>query len=189
MAMITDKRPVTPEELLKLSDEDRLELVDGQLVSTEMSGFAALVASRINRRLGNVIEPGQLGVLLTSDASYQCFADDPARIRRPDVSFLHRSRIKAEYLEGHIPIAPDLAVEVVSPNDLFYDVRRKANEYIRSGVRLVWVVNPQQREVEVYRADGTYSLVENGSSLDGEDVIPGFSCPLAELFESPRLGA
>jgi Uma2 family endonuclease len=93
--------------------------------------------------------------------------------------------MRPEYLTGHIPIAPDLAVEIVSPNDLFVEVRRKASEYMRAGVRLTWIVNPDEREVQVYRGNGTYLLVQNGDALDGEDVIPGFRCPLAEIFLPP----
>jgi Uma2 family endonuclease len=91
--------------------------------------------------------------------------------------------MRAEYLEGHIPIPPDLAVEVVSPNDLFYDVQQKVGEYLQAGVRLVWIVNPRTREVHVYRGDGGFQLLKNGDSLDGAEVVPGFRCPLAEIFQ------
>lgn len=189
MSTVLGKPQFTPDDVLAMPHGERYELVDGQLVSTEMSGIAAWIASRINRRLGDVNDAQGLGAVLTSDASYQCFAEDPDRIRRPDVSFIHRSRMRPQYLIGHIPIAPDLAVEVVSPNDLFFDVRRKAGEYMRAGVRLIWVVNPEEREVQVYRGNGTYQLVQNGESLDGEDVIPGFRCPLAEIFQPPPMDA
>lgn len=187
MSTVVGKSRFTPDDLLQMPSEERFELVDGQLVSTEMSGLAAAVASRIVRRLGNIVESQQLGVVFTSDASYRCFAEEPDRVRRPDASFIHRSRLRPEYLQGHISISPDLAVEVVSPNDLFFDVRRKAGEYVRAGVRLVWVVNPEEREVQVFRGNGTYLLVQNGDSLDGEDVVPGFRCPLAEIFQLPPM--
>jgi Uma2 family endonuclease len=189
MSTVVGKSRFTPDDLLRMPSDERFELVDGQLVRDEMSGIAAAVALRIGRRLGNIVEPQELGVAFTSDASYQCFAEEPDRVRRPDVSFIHRSRMRPEYLQGHIPIAPDLAVEVVSPNDLFFDVRRKAGEYVRAGVRLVWVVNPEEREVQVFRGNGTYLLVQNGDSLDGEEVVPGFRCPLAEVFELPPMDA
>jgi Uma2 family endonuclease len=136
-----------------------------------------------------VVDAQALGVVFTSDASFQCFPEEPDRVRRPDVSFIHRMRMQSDYLRGHIPVPPDLAVEVVSPNDLFFDVRRKAGEYVRAGVRLVWVVNPEEREVQVFRGNGTYQLVQNGDSLDGEDVVSGFRCSLTEIFQPPPMGA
>lgn len=188
MATAIGKSQYTPEDLLKMPDEEHFELVDGQLVRKEMSLLAAFVAALINQRLGNVVGPQQLGVVLTSDATYQCYAEEPDRVRRPDVSFIQRSRMRQQFLEGHIPIAPDLAVEVVSPNDLFYDVQGKVREYLRAGVRLVWVANPQEREVHLYRANGSYVLLREGDALDGEDVVPGFRCPLAEIFQRPPMG-
>lgn len=187
MSTLLAKKHFTPDDVLRLSGEERYELVDGQLVRTEMSLLAAWVAAQLVRRIMSIIEAQQLGVVMTSDASYQCFPDDPDKIRRPDVSFIHRSRMRSEYLEGHVPIAPDLAVEVVSPNNSFFEVRQKVAEYLQAHVRLVWVVNPNLREVEVYRASGGYQLVQNGDSLDGEDVVPGFRCPLAEIFQPPPM--
>ncbi|MEX2173388.1 MAG: Uma2 family endonuclease [Pirellulaceae bacterium] len=187
MSTVLGKSQFTPADVLSLSGDERFELADGQLVRKEMSALAAVVASRINRRLGNIVEPQALGTVFTSDASYRCFPEEPDRVRRPDVSFIDRSRMRPEYLEGHVPIAPDLAVEVASQSDLFIDVRRKAGEYVRAGVRLVWIVNPEEREIQVFRANGTYLLVQNGDSLDGEDVVPGFRCPLAEIFQPPPM--
>jgi Uma2 family endonuclease len=183
MSTMLAKPRFTPDDMLRLSGGERYELVAGQLVRTEMSALAALVALRIGRWLANTVEPQQLGIVMTSDASYRCFPDDPDRIRRPDVSFIRRARMRREYLEGHVPIPPDLAVEVVSPNNTFFEVRQKVNEYLHAKVPLVWVVNPDLREVEVYRANGTYQLVAGGEDLDGEEVIPGFRCPLREIFQ------
>jgi Uma2 family endonuclease len=187
--MITAPRKArfTPDDLLMMEGDERFELVDGHLVSTDMSGLAAAIASRLVLRLAALVESQNLGLVMTSDASYRCFAEDVERVRRPDVSFIERSRLRPELLIGHIPIAPDLAVEVVSPGDLFVDVRRKVGEYLRAGVRLVWVINPDEAEVQVFRVGGTYSLVRSGEFLDGESVVPGLSIPLAELFAIPAL--
>lgn len=187
--MITAPRKArfTPDDLLAMEGDERFELVDGHLVSTDMSGLAAAIASRLVLRLAALVESQNLGLVMTSDASYRCFAEDVERVRRPDVSFIERSRLRPELLIGHIPIAPDLAVEVVSPGDLFVDVRRKVGEYLRAGVRLVWVINPDEAEVQVFRVGGTYSLVRSGETLDGEEVVPGLRIPLAELFAIPAL--
>lgn len=124
--------------------------------------------------------------MLPADASYQCFADDPTKVRKPDVSFIQASRLSAsERPTGHCQIAPDLAVEVVSPNDLFEDVSRKVEEYLAAGVRLVWVIDPKAERVFIYRHDESATILTNKDSLDGEDVVPGFLCAIADLFKPP----
>jgi Uma2 family endonuclease len=189
MSTVTGKSRFTPEDVLRLEGEERFELVDGQLVSIEMSALAAIVTSRINAYVTHYVSPRELGVVLNSEASFQCYTDDPDRIRRPDTSFIERSRMQPEYLEGHIPIPPDLAIEVVSPNDRFYDVQDKVVEYLQAGVRLVWVLNPKTREIHVYPSGGLSTVLKIGDALDGGVVIPGFRCPLAEIFAPLPMGA
>lgn len=95
----------------------------------------------------------------------------------------------AELERGFLRIAPDLAVEVVSPNDTVYEVDEKVEELLAAGVRLVWVLNPETRIVEVHRLDGTVSKLHVADELSGEDVLPGFTCPVAELFDVSGLVA
>ena len=85
-------------------------------------------------------------------------------------------------------IPPDLVVEVVSPNDLAYEIDEKVQEYLDAGVQLVWVVNPALRTVRIYRADGTISGLHESDELSGENIVPGFHCPIANLFP-PRPAA
>lgn len=85
---------------------------------------------------------------------------------------------------GHGQIAPDLAVEVVSPNDLFEDVSRNVEEYLAAGVRLVWVIDPKAELVFIYRDDESATILTNKGSLDGEDVVPGFLCAIADGVDS-----
>jgi Uma2 family endonuclease len=96
---------------------------------------------------------------------------------------IRKGRLPGErFPEGYVRIAPDLAVEVISPNDLAYEVDDKVEEYLRAGVRLVWVVNPQTRTVRIHRADGSIAQRREGEDLTGDDVLPGFVCPLAAVF-------
>ena len=174
---------ITPEELLKLPDGERYELVDGELVEGVMSGESVWVAGRLFRRIDEYCETHRLGIVLTDGQSYQCFPDDEDRIRRPDVSFVKAGRLPLNQFEqGHCRIAPDLAAEVVSPNDLFADVERKANEYLSAGVHLVWVLNPETQTILVYRPDGSMAHLSSKNELDGESVLPGFKCPVKSLF-------
>ena len=121
-----------------------------------------------------------------ADASYQCYPDDPRKVRRPDVSFIRADRLPAEEdREGHCRIAPDLAVEVISPNDLYTDVDEKVEEYLAAGVRQVWVLNPSTRTLRVHRCDGTQNYLREQDELTGEDVVPGFRCRVGALFAIP----
>lgn len=107
-------------------------------------------------------------------------------MRRADASFIHKDRLPLiEELQGHCPVAPDIAAEVVSPNDLYYEVEEKVEEYLDAGVKLVWVVNPPTRTVRVHRADGTVTDLGEEDELSGEDVLPGFRCRVRDLFEDP----
>jgi Uma2 family endonuclease len=108
-------------------------------------------------------------------------------VRKADVSFIRLDRQTAAQAieEGHCPIAPDLAVEVLSPNDLAYEVALKVSEYLRAGVRLVWVVHPEVRTVEVHRPQGAGVILHEQDELSSEDVLPGFRCRVADLFVMP----
>ena len=85
------------------------------------------------------------------------------------------------------PLRPDLAVEVLSPNDLIYDVDEKIREYLDAGVKLIWIINPEQQTVTVYRADGSAARLTETDTLDGQQVVPGFSCLVGEFFQSVEL--
>lgn len=177
----------TPEDLLKMPDGDRYELVNGHLVERTMSLWSSYVAGEVYGRVRNHCRQHQLGWPLPEGTTYQCFPGDPAKVRRADVSFFRLGRISAEQAlaEGHVRIAPDLAVEVISPNDVLYDVHAKVAEFLSAGVRLVWVVNPQTRWVEVHRAEGTGTILRENDELDGEQVLPGFRCRVGDLFLPP----
>ena len=152
-----------------------------------MSLWSSYVAGEIHGQLRDFSRGKKRGWLLPADASYQCFPDDPGKVRRPDVSFIRLERLSLAQAseEGHITIAPDLAVEVVSPNDNLYDVDEKVQAYLRAGVCLVWVVNPRARTVEVHRAKGMGTILREQDELSGEDVLPGFRCRVSDLFVAP----
>src|SRR5262249_18541301 len=112
-----------------------------------------------------------------------CFPDAPTKVRKPDVSFIKRGRLPGERLpKGHAPIAPNLAVEVLSPRDFSTRTNKKIQEYLQAGVSLVWIIDPEMRIVRVHRKDGFITELHENDELTGEDVLPGFCCLVSEIL-------
>ena len=178
-----NKTRYTPEDLLAMPDGKAYELVDGRLVERNMGAESSWIGGRLHSRLDWFCEEHHLGWVWPADNGYQCFAHAPKLVRRPDVSFIRAGRLPGDALPtGYIRIAPDLAVEVVSPNDLVAELDEKLEDYQKAGVRLVWVIYPESRTVSVYRGDGSASRLHQHEALSGEDVIPGFRCEVGSLF-------
>lgn len=169
--------------LLSLSDGEHYELVDLMPVEKVMGAEAEHVALGLARLLFNHCADRKLGLVFGSKTSYRCFPDDPQRVRQPDASVVRAGRLDGDRPpRGFITVAPDLAVEVISPNDLYEDVEERVTEYRAAGVPLVWVINPSTRTVLIRRLDRTCAEVGPDGELSGEDVIPGFACKVADLF-------
>lgn len=177
------KTRYTPEEVLALPDSDHFELVRGKLVERNVGVLSSMVAVNLIYLLAAFCKSQGWTWLFDCSCGYRCFPNDPMTFRRPDVSFIRQDRMSAEELKkGFILIPPDLAVEVVSPKDLAYEIGGKIEEYLSAGVPLIWVVNPEQRTVHVYRADGSVSLLHERDEMSGEHILPGFRCHVSELF-------
>jgi Uma2 family endonuclease len=176
------------EEFLRWPEAGRFELVDGYLVEAGMGAESSWLNNRIGRHLDVFCDRTGAGWVMGSETHYRCFAD-PDRFRKPDVSFVRSGRFENETPPtGEVRIAPDLAVEVVSPNEEAMALEGKTHEYLSAGVRLIWVVYPQLRSVTIHRADGSLARLREGTPgavLSGEDVLPGFAVTLAELFRPP----
>src|SRR5262249_26184321 len=173
----------TPEELLAMPDAGRYELVAGQLKERKVNLLSTVIAGEFHRDLGDHCHEHNLGWLPSAQQGYRCFPWEPGLVRMADVSFIRTERLTPErWNEGLCPIPPDLAVEVVSPNDEVAELDEKVKDYLRAGVKLVWVVRPAFPAVEVFRSDGTLSWLRAEDELSGEDVIPGFRCRVGDLF-------
>jgi Uma2 family endonuclease len=166
-----------------MPDGKHHELVDGQLVERSVSAASGIAAAKLGSQLVAFCEAQGLGWILSSACGYRCFSKYPNQVRRPSVSYISRDRLSADQASaGYVTIAPDLAVEVVSPRDLAYEVDTKVQEYLDAGVKLVWVVSPPTRTVRVYRGDGSSTGLREADELSGETVLPGFRCRVGELF-------
>lgn len=179
---------ITPDDLLRMRDGGKgLELVNGELKELNVSKESSHVAGQLFFRIKQFCDANQPAWVYPEGTSYRCFPDDAARVRRADTSLITLNRMPvAEYKdEGHCTTVPDLVAEVISPNDLAEEVDEKRDEWLAAGVRLVWIVSPATRTVRVHRADGGYAFLRNADALTAPDILPGFSCPVADLFRLP----
>ncbi len=177
--------------LLQLPEyaDGRFEIIEGEVVAMSPTGFTHgrqsgyitffLVEYALHSGLGYV----------TTDTGYYA-ADDDETLLGPDVAFIRMERLDDPDSQQFVPAMPDLAVEVKSPNDSYAFIRRKAELYLRRGTRLVWLVYPDQRVVEVCRLDDAGKLqidsVSADGALSGEDVLPGFTLELSRVFSQAR---
>jgi Uma2 family endonuclease len=181
----TEKKVWTDEEFIALSkDGQRYEIVNGELIDMGNSGaLHGYVCSLLIAALTSYIASSKLGVVLDSSTA---FTMKNGNRRSPDISFFAKERLKgmAELPSGFLDGAPDLAVEVLSPGNTVEEIHNKLVEYFENGTRLAWVVHPGERFVLVYRsAQEPDRLLKSTDSLDGEEVVPGFTLPLANLFQ------
>jgi Uma2 family endonuclease len=165
-------------------DRKGFEEIDGVWVEKKMGNPAITVEANILGVVRNFVRSQQLGRVLGANGAYRMFPDRPALMRKPDVSFVASGRLSPEEAaQAEWRIAPDLAVEVISPNEEAQDAEQKLDEYLRAGVRLMWVAYLPTRNIWAYRPDGTARRYRAEETLTGEDVLPGFAVPVAELFE------
>ena len=175
---------ITADDLLRLSSDGvRGELIRGVLSETTPARYEhGQIAARVVVRLGNFVQPRKLGILTVSDSGVQ-LEHNPDTVREPDVAFFSAEKSPPdERVTGYAQVAPDLAVEIVSPSDRLPAVNDKALMWLRYGVRLVWVVRPDERRVDVHRDGHPVAALTESDALDGADVLPGFSCPVREVF-------
>jgi Uma2 family endonuclease len=178
---------MTAEELLHVDiPNKRVELVRGVLVVSEPPGYLhGEITARLAKVLSNFADARDLGRVLAGDAGFK-LASDPDTVRGPDVAFIRRERLPHPSPRGFAGFPPDLAVEVLSPNDRPGQTLAKVADWLSAGTRLVWVMDPDRRIARIYRADGTQATINEDEQLDGEDILPGFSCALAVVLSDQR---
>ncbi len=183
MSVLT-RRLMTGKELRELPDDGyRYELVKGELRTMTPAGRKhGEIAMTLGIMLGSHVRTHRLGTVCAAETGFY-LSRDPDTVRAPDVSFVAQERIPVEAdVNDYWPIAPDLAVEVVSPSERTAEVLAKVAEYLEAGTQLVWVVYPQTQTIVVYRPSADVRLLSVGDTLEGGDVVPGFACPVAEVF-------
>ncbi len=171
----------------------RTELVRGRLVVREAAGYQhGSITARVLVRIAAFLERDHdsraashpLGEVLAAETGFR-LQRQPDTVRAPDVAFVAWDRIPTASA-GFAELAPDLAVEVLSPNDRPGAVLAKVADWLTAGTALVWVIDPARRLARVYRADGSEAIVPESAALEGDATLPGFTMPLASLFVQPK---
>jgi len=163
------------------------ELIRGRLVVHEPPGtWHGVIAATLTYLLGDFVRRHGLGIVAGQDTGFK-IAADPDTVRAPDVAFISRQHAGLIRERGYAELAPDLLAEILSPDDRPAEVLAKVADWLAAGTKLVWVVDPERSEVRVYRGDGSVAVLHESDSLNGEDLLPGFSCPVRELFASPLI--
>jgi Uma2 family endonuclease len=173
----------TEEDVVKIRDRERrlFELVDGVLVEKVMGYWESVLAMELAGLLRDFIKRRKLGTLAGEAGMLRL---SPGLVRIPDLSFISRARL-ADHRRARapiLPLAPDLAIEVLSEGNTPREMARKVSEYFASGCRLVWLVDPRTRTVDVYTSVAKPIVLTEKQTLTGGDVLPGFRLPLRKLF-------
>lgn len=176
---------MTAEDLLTLPDDGYFyELDRGRLIRMSPSStWPNTVASEILTALNSFVRPRKLGRVGGGEGGFLLFTE-PDTVRAPDVWFIRTERLEGGRLprRGYVKVAPDIAVEVNSPSDRQGDVLRKVAEYLAAGTRLVWIIYPESRTAVIYRPEGPPEIIGEDGVLDGEDIVPGFTLALRDVF-------
>ena len=181
--MTTETKLITAEQLIQMSDDGhRYELVRGELIKMAPPGFRhGKLALHLAKHLANYVEAEDLGVAISESGFF--LGTEPDTVRAPDASFISHARLaELGETDGYWPGAPDLVVEVISPNDRYTDVEAKVAEWLEAGTRMVIVVNPRRRSVRVHRLPTEVDDLVEGDTIDGGDVVPGWTMPVSGLF-------
>lgn len=182
VSRLVDPGPLTVEEFERLPDEaSRIELVRGHVVREPPAGFEHCgIAAQIATCLNTFVRRHTLGKVVTGEPGFVLF-DDPPTVRVPDVAFVAKDRLPADP-RGFARLAPDLAVEIVSPSNTVSEIQDKVIDYLDAGTRLVWVVEPRGRTVTVYRSRDEIRILTVGQEIEGGEVLPGFRIEVSEFF-------
>jgi Uma2 family endonuclease len=185
--MVVEPRLTSAAEFERLpSDSQRRELVRGELRTTTPGGDTEkLLADRFSRSLRDYVTAHELGDVLVNDPGF-LLTVDPDTVRTPAVAFIRRARCHPGGRVGAFwPGPPDMAVEVVSPNDLYEDVFDRVADYLAHGSQLVFIVNPQRRSIAAHGPGPLAPVYAAADVLDAGDVLPGWRLPLRDLFRQP----
>jgi len=175
---------MTAQDLLKPGVPERADLVRGVLLVHEPPGFRhGEITVQLTIALGTYVGTRHLGRVVAGDAGFK-LQSDPDTVRGADIAFVSWERMPEKSPVGFPPLGPDLVVDVLSPGDRPGETLAKIGDWLSAGTRLVWVIDPERRLARIYRQDGSESLLGEADALDGEDILPGFTCTLGAVLKT-----
>jgi Uma2 family endonuclease len=180
----TVEKPVTVEDFYEIAFEGfRGELVGGELKETMPTSILhGIIAGRIAIILGFFVLQNKLGEVLTAETGFRLFVDKKT-VRVPDVSFLSNEKLaEIKNVNKFYDGTPDLAIEVISPSETYNDVQGKLEDYLSAGVKMVWIIRPENKIVTTYRTLSDFKILRENEELNGEDLLPNFKCNLTDIF-------
>lgn len=173
---------LTGEALAEMGDIGRCELVEGRLIKMRPTGWRhGSHESNFDRLLAAFVNENNLGKVLVSEVGLYT-RRNPDTVRGADVIFISNERLAQVKSASFLDVAPELIVEVMSPDDRWTEVKQKLKEYFSIGVNAVWVADPSDKTVSVYRSLTEVNIFSEDDSLTGDDILPGFSVSVASLF-------
>jgi Uma2 family endonuclease len=181
--MTTIKPLITADFLLRTPDLGRCELVCGELIEMTPAGYEhGSILVNISTPLWTYVSRAGLGRVSGAETGFQ-IAHDPDTVRAPDVAFVAAGRLPSPLPKGFFPGPPDLAVEVISPDDRDNEVQAKVQSWLDAGCRVVWLVDPRRQTVQVFQDRSEVRVFRLSDTLSGEPLLPGFSLAVAEIFK------
>ena len=178
--MSTVQNITTAEQLLAAGDIGRCELIQGQLL---MRAWVTMDAGAIAAKMGFRIDEFTCGNGVVLSAAGFWIKRNPDTVRSPNIAWIDSSRAPTTSFPGYFEDAPDLAVEVLTPDDTAMYMDEKIAEWLAAGCRLVWVISPRGQTVMAYRPDRTARLLNAADTLDGGEVLPGLRIPVKQIFQ------
>ncbi len=178
---ILDEMPPRPEV------PEGCELVDGEIREVEVSTESSRVSGEIFYALKSYASRVKRGWVFPEGTQFRCFPDEEKRTRRSDTAFISFERMPPESYEdeGYCTTAPDIAVEVISPNDLAVELEEKLQDWLSAGAKLVWILDLQSRTIRCHGSDGFVAYLRESDTLTAPVLLPEFACPVADLFKRP----
>ena len=182
--MVAQTQLMTADQLLALPDDGyRYELIRGELRKMPPAGYHhGTLSVKVTLSLGNYVAAHNLGEVCAAETGF-LIESNPDHVRAPDAAFIRRERVEAAgYIDGYFPGPPDLAVEVISPNDRYTEVAEKVADWLAAGVQLLILVDPRRRSVTRHAPDQPPVTLTDQDTLDGSPVVPGWQLPIRDLF-------
>ncbi|MBA4181950.1 MAG: hypothetical protein C0506_15270 [Anaerolinea sp.] len=182
----TASSSLTADDFLLMPESEGAELVDGEIAEVPMGSISSLIAGELFGQLWTFLRQRKARLLLPQESGIAIWPGRN-RVRKPDLTYVRSSRLPGGRLpEGWLTVVPDLVAEVVSPGDRVEDLEQKLAEYREAGIPLIWVIYPATRTAHVLGANRQRRELGQDGVLDGEDILPGFSIPLADIFPEPE---